>query len=665
MYLLGELQIIPLILLFLLWGVGGWLMTLRWFDLEPHERGFIGFGLGLVVANWLGNFTARIIPMEYAFWVAALLTLALGVFTTLPLNRKFISEHLRLDWLKWLFFIATVLLFTLIGRGLGMLDEFQNMPTISIMATGDIPPHLPGSPDVRFGYHYFLILLGVQFMRIAGAEPWTALDLARGLTFALAITFTALLAFRLTRNKTISYLSALFFTFAGGTRWLLLLLPVSLLQKISSALTLIGSGKATADNLFDALSRSWTVEGSAPIEFPFAFVNGVNSSAIMNHNGYGVSAGLIMLLLFLLAGRQTTRQTGALFIILFASLALANEVDFALLYGGIVLVALVWAIQNRTVRPTPAIWFWIMVVFSAGIVTLFQGGLPTEIIRGFLQPAAEKADSYFQIGFGIVPPTIISSHLGKLSLFNPLQLIAAALEIGPLVLVLPLVLLWGYKSMREGAWVQAALVASTVPSLLSIFVEYSGNAGISATTRLLSNLFFMCKILAVPLLWAWLQSQPEWKNRIVQGLGAIALLGGVMLFSIELIAIPRPVYTEFINDMDRQFYQQYWDRLSPSSWVFDPHPSRSPTIFGRQAHSLVNLGAPTSEYEALIGNPDPYALNAAGYNYIYADKEYWSEYKTQLGDACVQVVQKIEGASLSHGVMVPDYRQLADVSDCK
>ena len=56
MYLLTELQIIPLLVLFLLWGLAGWLMTLRWFDLEPHERGFIGFGLGLVVANWIGNF---------------------------------------------------------------------------------------------------------------------------------------------------------------------------------------------------------------------------------------------------------------------------------------------------------------------------------------------------------------------------------------------------------------------------------------------------------------------------------------------------------------------------------------------------------------------------------------------------------------------------------
>ena len=47
MYLFSELQLLPLFLLCLLWGIAGWLMALRWFDLETHERGFIGLGVGL------------------------------------------------------------------------------------------------------------------------------------------------------------------------------------------------------------------------------------------------------------------------------------------------------------------------------------------------------------------------------------------------------------------------------------------------------------------------------------------------------------------------------------------------------------------------------------------------------------------------------------------
>ena len=666
MYLFTEVQIIPLLFLFLLWGLGGWLMTLRWFDLESHERGFLGFGLGLVVANWLGNFTARLLPMSIAFWAAALLTLGLGLLAAWPLHRDLFPQIRQLKWSAWLSFGLAVILFTLIGRGLGMLDEFQNLPTLSIMATGDIPPHLPGSPEVRYGYHYFLILLGVQFMRVASAPPWTALDLARGLTLSLAIVLTGLLAWRLTRNTAIAWVSAAFYALAGGTRWLLLLLPGSLLNSISSGLTLIGSGSDTATTLVEALSSFWKVEGSGPIGFPFAFVNGVNAPALMTHNGYGVLPHVILLLLLLLAGKQRSPWAGIPLVVLLASLALANEVDFVILYLGIVLVSILWVLQHKSLRPPQSARFWIVVIFLAGLFALIQGGLATEAIYGRLAPSTTETDSYFQLGFSLVPPAIISSHLGKLSIFNPVQLLAAIFEVGPMILALPLILRWGYKALHEERWIQAALVASAIPSLLSIFVEYSGNAGITATTRLLSNLFFVCKVLAVPLVWLWLQNTAEWRHGIAYALGLMAALGGVVLFAIELIAVPRPVYTEFLSNMDAQFYEEYWDQLSPSSaWVFDPDPSRALTIFGRQSNATINWGRSTPEFLTLVGDPDPYQLNAAGYHYLYADKEFWKAYVAQLDRPCVKVLKTVEGVKLSHGELVPDFRRLADISECK
>jgi hypothetical protein len=197
-------------------------------------------------------------------------------------------------------------------------------------------------------------------------------------------------------------------------------------------------------------------------------------------------------------------------------------------------------------------------------------------------------------------------------------------------------------------------------------VEYLGNAGVTATTRLLSNMFFVCKSLAVPLAWLWLQNQAEWKRGILYALGGAAVLGGVLLFAIELIAIPRPVYGEFVSDMDARFYEEYWDRLSPSSaWVFDPSSSRAPTLFARQSNSIINWGVHQPEYLALVENPDPYKLNAVGYSYIYADKEYWKLYARQLEQPCVNVLKTVEGAKLSHGELVPDFRRLADISGCK
>ncbi|MGB8983995.1 MAG: hypothetical protein WCC12_19150, partial [Anaerolineales bacterium] len=86
---------------------------------------------------------------------------------------------------------------------------------------------------------------------------------------------------------------------------------------------------------------------------------------------------------------------------------------------------------------------------------------------------------------------------------------------------------------------------------------------------------------------------------------------------------------------------------------------------GRQADSLLNWGVSTPEYNALLGNPDPYQLNAAGYHYVYGDKEYWKLHASQLEQPCVKVLQTVEGSKQIHGGSVPDFRRLADISECK
>ncbi len=178
----------------------------------------------------------------------------------------------------------------------------------------------------------------------------------------------------------------------------------------------------------------------------------------------------------------------------------------------------------------------------------------------------------------------------------------------------------------------------------------------------------MCKIFAVPLFWLWLQNQSEWKHHVLYALGVAATLGGLVLFAIQLIAIPRPVYTYFLTDMDARFYQEYWNRLSPrSAWILDANPPRAETVFGRQAHTTSgrDWAALTPEYQSLLENPDPYRLNASGYDYVYADKDYWKLHALQLEQPCVKVLETIEGVKQAHGGLVPDFRRLADLSECK
>ena len=350
MYLLTELNPLPLILLLTLWALGGWLMVSRIFDLTPSERPWIGLGVGLTVSTLLANGLARLMPTTSAFWLAALLMVALGLALAWPLNWRELLTRENIQPGRWLLFIVATFAFTLIGRGLGIFDDYQNLPQIPSMALGDIPPHFAFDPRLVWSYHYFLLLVAAQFERLTGAAPWVALDLARGLSLTLTLALGGILAYRLTRSQVAATLSAALLFFAGGARWILLLLPARLLQAASANVTLIGSGADTGPNLTVALQKYWQIQGLGPLPFPFLYGSGLDASLVKAHAGYGTSMVMLALLLVLLANRSRGWLAQGILAMLLAALALANEVTFAFLYSGLIVAALLWVVKQRSLR---------------------------------------------------------------------------------------------------------------------------------------------------------------------------------------------------------------------------------------------------------------------------------------------------------------------------
>src|SRR5258707_5645932 len=224
-----------------LWIVGGWLLAACLFHLRRFETALVGVSIGLVAETWLANFLAQILPVVSAFWLAAACVLVGGLAAGLQGGRRALLEKFSFSVGPWLILILLTLLFISIGRGLAIFEDYQNLPTISLMAAGDIPPHFALDPQFRFNYHYLVLLFAAQFMRLGSMSPWTALDISRGLIVALPLMLAGLWSYRMTGSRLAAFLSAVMLMFAGGARWLLLLLPQSLLQNLSSQITLIGS----------------------------------------------------------------------------------------------------------------------------------------------------------------------------------------------------------------------------------------------------------------------------------------------------------------------------------------------------------------------------------------------------------------------------------------
>jgi len=659
-----TLEILVLVTWMVLWAAGGWLLAGGMFRLRRGEAGMVGFALGLVLQVWLANLLSQVVAIPVSFWLSSVAVLLAGIAASL---RSGGGLRLEARPMQWILLGALTLLFNAIGRGLGVFDDYQNLPTVSLMAAGDVPPHFALDPDLKFGYHYLLLLFAAELMRLGSMLPWSALDLARGLMLALPLVLAGMWAFRLTRRRLAAFLGVCVLALAGGARWLLLLLPAAGLNRLSQEITLIGSAATSAASLAEAMVGSWKIDGAGPIPFPFAFHSGVNQPYIMAHNGIAGSGILIVLLLLLTSNRWKRGSAAAVTAALLAALALANEIAFLLIGMGLFIAGIVWIVSGSRRAHGKHLMIWMAIALAALTAGILQGGTLTEIVLARLRHDA-AASSYFDPTPSLVwPPALVSAHLGSLSLSNPAQLIGALLEIGPIVLVSPLVLAWGRRSFRLGRWFEVSLIASSAGLLGAAFTSFKGPL-FTAAPRLMSGWFLVSALYFVPLLWFWSARRREGVRIGAVVTGLISCLGGLILFGVQLAAIQRPVYATFISALDAKMADEQWNRLDPWELVFDPLVFRAPTVFGRPTRSSPTWYTRSEEWEKLRDSADPYRLRGAGFSYMYFDSDYWEGLSTAqqaaLVGSCVGEVRQVDGIH-SETDYTRDFRRLLDIRACE
>jgi hypothetical protein len=665
-------QIVSLVGWTALWSLGGMWIARRAFNLRPNEQALVGLAIGLVMEDLLVNFLAFALPFGLACWIGVALVFIIGLVFALPGGREgqrslrslFSLRSFAIIPGQWLTFLVLVALFYAIGRGMAIFDDYAHLPTVSLMATGDVPPHFSLDPSVPYGYHYFLLLVAAQVVRLGDLFPWASLDFARALSLGLAVLLAAIWVQRLTRSRLAGVLGGAALAFSTGTRWLLLFLPPDFLNHISQAVQMIGSGSTSGADLASAMLRSWGMDGGGPFPFPFAFSNGLLNPGVVAFNGAtGLMIYVPLLVLLLTFNRWRGWRGGLVSVFLVASSGLLSETGLALSLAAWVIITGVYAIKNKTLRLPPAFLAWWGVVVAGNLLSLLEGGAFTDLARNWLQNIVYGGSqvSYQTIGFQLVlTPAVVSSHLGVLSLLNGYQLIAALAELGPLILVLPLVCLWGIKAFRSGRWYEASFILSGVLSLGMLFVQYSGSTGVRNTSRLYTFVN-LCLVYCVPLGWNWVQHRAQMLKNLAGVLLGMTMLSGLVLFAVEMIAIPKPVESYFLNELDGRMFKYYWDKLEPGALIFDPSPSRAPTVFGRATDSSLTWFDEKPAWKQLAAAPDPVKLKAAGFDYVYLDNVYWGNLdfasRDRLNSPCVKVIQAYENS-------MHETRQLLDIRAC-
>lgn len=649
-------------------SLGGFLLIVNTFKVRRYETTLLGFGVGLVLQTFLSNWIARIIEVKLSFILSAIIVLVVGLLVTLfRKNFSQVTKNIYFPLSYWIALVVFVLIFFMIGRGLAIFDDYQNLPMTSFIASGSIPPQFVLNPELSFDYHYLMLLNAAQWMRVADIFPWTALDLTRAIYFSLTLIYSAFLSRRIAFSFLAGWLTALFVAFAGGVRWVLLFFPYSLINLLSDSVKLMGSGLATAENLKLALISTWAVEGGGPIGFPFAFGNGYHSIAVMEHDGTGLMGTVIALLIILLFQKWKNLSGMVTLAMLITAMALIDEIWFVFFISAAAFVVILkYFLDKQRLRKTILLMILFLIILPV-IFSLFQGGVLTGIFNGLLLKLTSGSnvigDQYYSMNFPIRwPPAIISAHLGILYLTKWTHFLVALCEVGPVILMIPLFIIWGWKSFRSKQWIFSILVVATIASLLMIFVEYEGSAGISASKRLTLFATDLLIIFTIPLLWLWLKKRKDTSKIIILGIVFATMIAGIVNFSIEAIAIREPVLSYFIDPLDAKVQDRYWNVLGENAMVFDREPSRSATIFARASKSKLTWYEFTPEYKELLLNPQPEKIRQQGYEYVYLSKSDWDELSVEnqerFRDACVK---KIFETSNSAG----DFRQLLDISACQ
>jgi len=627
-----------------IWIVGGIWIVKAVYKLNPEEEGIIGVIVGLTAEVGLTNFFVRILPLSPSTWFSALVVLLIGfllVWRKLGIKELLIKPNLKFI----LIFLVIFYIFFLIARGLALYDDYAHLPTISIMAAGNIPPCFALNPDIPYSYHYFLLLFGTQIINLTSTTPWTAWDIARSFTIAPAVILGGLWTYRITKNRIAAFIGSLGVLFISGTRWLMLLVPSSILGKISSQIELLGAGADAGSTLVKSLPNPWPVDGQGSFPLSFAFENGIMlSGAEMVLLPIGLMVVAILFSLLLTSSHWRNRWGILPSVILISSIGLLTEIELFLMGLAMIVLTISYIVWHRKLYLPMDLWNWIIIWFLSGLIISVQGGVISHTLYSIIiQIMGYPAPVFHQVtGLKLTAPSIVSGQLGILSLMDYRSVIIALFEIGPVLLVFPQVAIWGWKAARTGRWFDAILMLAGILSLGMVFVHFSGSVRNSSRLYFFIN---VCALMFVPLGWLCLQRRKRWVKEVAIILGCIVFFGGIVSLGIELVNIKSYPLSFFISPEDMKMTELYWNKLEPGTLTFDTNSYRGTTVFGRYTRSNSTWYDELPKYCQLKMDPDISALREAGFSYVYFDKNVWQKLPYQLQESysqpCVVKMEEI------------------------
>jgi hypothetical protein len=643
----SALSLLPWLITMLVVWLSGWLLATHAFRLQARERLIAGLALGLVLYVWLANAIGHWFSPEITFLLPSVVILVAGVaFGWRGKGGGWLHYEDLSVWPWLLEGLGLVWLFLLWSKGLTLFDEHKNLSLISIIGNGDIPPHFFPNYPLNFIYHYGFHFVGASLMRLGGMLPWSAFDLSKSLLWGVMLLLAMLVGKRYISQRWGGWVAAAVVALASGTRYLLLLLPPGLLLQADKVIQLQGTSALIAKPFSQALISSWPVDGGPPMPYMFGFLNGIMDPMVMAHQGPNIFAVLILLLAWLLLPRLASRWSMLLMAVLFATWALAWETTYGLFVLSFIVFAIIYFWQKRNLRLPDFNFISVAIALSVPIA-LIQGGTLTEQARnllfgiegpgllqsagGILFPSSDlshllnisTAPALDFLGFSLRwPPAILSSHLGALNIFSPVQLIVGLFELGPVILFTPWITRWAWRRANAGDWILGVLVASAwIGLLIPLFLQYEADRDIS---RLSWQALLTWTIL---LIFVVADQSFQWRPWIRQAATvslALMVFGGLVIAGTQLSAAGTTRLGDGYNELDAAISAEIWGRIPEDARVFGPMGSTT-VLTGHLSGQLLDEPPANDVWHSLMISPSLEVLLDHDYDFAYIDSRVWDD----------------------------------------
>lgn len=659
---------IPWLVCGLLWGLGGWLLVGVLFNAERRERVLLGLGVGITLYLWMINLAARLFTPDLAFLLPAILVLAgggLAYFLKKPVGLNISDLNI---WPELAAMLMLSIFFTLISRGLGIFDEPKNLSLISLMARGEIPPKYYLDGQLEHAYHYGSQLLGASLMRLGGLFPWSAFDISKGLYWGYLMVLVFVFLKRHLRQTWKAVAGTAIFPFLSGTRYLLAILPAQVMQQINPLIEFEGVSTDLNANLAQSLNMTWTIAGGPPGGYPFAYLNSFHQPFIMAHAGTWTYAFVLVLLLWMLSEKIKHPAGLGILAVLLSMLALVWESTYVVLAAAIGISFLFDLIKSpKLVFSSTKNWLFFALLISVPLA-FFQGGVLYSfagkifaMLSGTVSQVANpvgRGSSLFSIRW---PPGIFSNHFGALLMTQPLQMLVALFEMGPIILFVPMITCELYKNRGNSSNLGKIIALSAlIAFILPIFVSYDRSPrDITRFTNYATSVWN----LGLILVFFSLTTKKYLQKIMLSTVIFLCTLSGLVLGYSQLDSISHPILADGIDGLDARILTTSWDNLEKTAFILDPgrYSWRATMITGRYTQAA-HFYSTLVEYEELKKAPDIKKILDSGFRYLYVDELWWrflgNEYKPQFSQACIHEIAFSEDSSEGK------FRRLLDLSEC-